>query len=272
MSLSICYFDYFTLPVSPFAPGKKYWAKAEHRAESRYKCGRLILDFADRVARIECFILHRDVVMAGFKVHVATAFAASVSFASYISAMNGFPIAWGGLLCGLGVIGGLLPDIDSGETKIARYSGFLIGVVLSIVASSLLHNYILVFVFLVPFIKLTHFGIQKWTTHRGVFHSIPMGFLLSIGAFYLSDLLLFPHAFSLYCAGFLGGGYLIHLVLDELWSLRKGMSKHCSFGTALQVFRMVFWKSFAATYALLGVVVYRTPALKVWIQKIIGLA
>ncbi len=211
--------------------------------------------------------------MAGFKVHAATAFAFSVSFASYVSVSNHFPLPWGIVLGALGVIGGLLPDIDSGETKIARYSGLLAGAILSLVtflffeASSLLFNYFVAFILFIPFVKITQMGVKNWMTHRGVFHSIPMGILLSIAVFHLFDLLNFPHIYSLYCAGFLGGGYLIHLVLDELWSLRKGISKHSSFGTALQIFRFVFWKSFLATYALLAVVVYKTPFLKTWIQK-----
>ena len=93
--------------------------------------------------------------------------------------------------------------------------------------------------------------------------------LLSIGAYYGADLLRFPHFYALYCAAFLGGGYLVHLVLDEIWSLRKGISKHCSFGTALQFFRRSFWPSFLATYALLAVVVYYTPFLRAWVEQTI---
>lgn len=200
--------------------------------------------------------------MANFKVHALTAFTASVSAASYVTVLNDFPLPWGGLLCVLGVIGGLLPDVDSGESKMARYCGILAGACLSIVTYVLSQSYIISFLAFTPLAKVTNLGIKKWTTHRGVFHSIPMGLLLSIAVFVLADLLQFPHLFSIFCTGFLGGGYLIHLVLDEIWSLRHGITTHCSFGTALQVFRLTFWKSFLATYALLACAIYSTPFFK----------
>ena len=205
--------------------------------------------------------------MAGFRVHAITAFAVSVSFASYITISNHFPLPWGGVLCALGFVGGLLPDIDSGEARMARYSGLMVGVVSSLVASLLFLNFFIAMLLFVPFAKLAHLCINKWTTHRGVFHSVPMGLLLSLGVFYIAELLEFPHPFCLYAAAFLGGGYLVHLTLDEVWSLRKGITTHSSFGTAIQFFRMAFWKSFLATYAFLAVAIYRTPFLKDWIRN-----
>ncbi len=202
--------------------------------------------------------------MANFRVHAITALVASVGTASYVGVLHNFPLHEGALLCVLGFIGGLAPDVDSRETKMARYSALLAGTFLSYIMYLLTHNYIVTLISFIPLVKLTHFGIQKWTTHRGVFHSLPMGLLLSISAYYFFNLFGFSHLFSLFCGGFLGGGYLVHLILDELWSLRKGVSKHCSFGTALQLFRPIFWKSFLATYTLLGCAIYKTPFLRSW--------
>lgn len=200
--------------------------------------------------------------MANFAVHALTALTASVSAAAYLTASYNLPLTWGTTLGVLGFVGGLLPDIDSGESRIARTSGLLLGLSLCLATYMLTNNVIIALIAFVPLVQLTNRAVQKWTTHRGVFHSIPMGLLLSIAAYSLSDLLRFPQLFSLFCAAFLGGGYLMHLVLDEIWSLRKGVSKHCSFGTALQVFRPVFWKSFLATYALLACAIYRVPVFK----------
>jgi len=183
----------------------------------------------------------------------------SVGAASYVGALNEFPLYWVGALSLLGFIGGLAPDVDSGETKMARYSGLFVGAILTLLAYLLSDSYIVALLAFIPVVKISQFGIYKWTTHRGVFHSIPMGLLLSITVFYLFDFLEFPHSYSVFCGEFFGGGYLVHLVLDELWSLRKGISKRSSFGTALQVFRPVFWKSFLATYALLGCAIYKLP-------------
>jgi hypothetical protein len=197
--------------------------------------------------------------MASFKVHAVTALVASVGAAAYTVALNHFPLYLGGLLCTLGFIGGLAPDVDSGETKMARYSGLGLGASLSLFAYFLSHSYLIAIIGFIPLVKLIQVGIKKWTTHRGVFHSLPMGLLLSIVVFYLFDSLGFSPLFSLFCGGFLGGGYLLHLVLDEIWSLRKGIGKQCSFGTALQLYRPIFWKSFLATYALLGFAIYKLP-------------
>ncbi len=82
---------------------------------------------------------------------------------------------------------------------------------------------------------------QKYTRHRGIFHSIPAALL----AFFLS--LLLTNATNLeYSAKFalsLGAftGYLTHLILDEIWGLkyitdeegRMHLTRKKSFGTAL---------------------------------------
>lgn len=210
--------------------------------------------------------------MANFFVHATTAFAISVTASAYISAYNDLPLQWGGILCCLGFLGGLLPDIDSNETKIARYASLFLGFFLSLL---LVENffgiksyaiYVLFVCFSIPLTKAIDYGLKKWTVHRGVFHSIPMTFLLSIIVYSLSDLLLFPSHFSLFCAFFLGGGYFLHLTLDEIWSLRHGV-RSTSFGKAWQIFRYGYWKSFSLTYLLLAVSIYFTPNARVWVGE-----
>lgn len=203
--------------------------------------------------------------MAGFLVHSTSALIVSTGFSAYLCADNHLPLAWGGTLCALGALGGILPDIDSKESKIARYSSLILGMALLLLVITQLSNYLFALV-LIPFMKLVDLGFKKWTTHRGVFHSVPMCLLFATIAFIVSDTLRFPTFFSLYCAGFLGGGYLFHLLLDEIWSLRKGIG--CpSFGTGLQIFRSIFWKSFLLTYSLLGLLLYYTPNFRNWMIK-----
>lgn len=200
--------------------------------------------------------------MAGFTVHATTALVASTGVSAYLCGDQHFPLAWGGILCALGALGGILPDIDSKETKIARYSSLVLAMVLLLLVITQLTHYLFALT-LVPLILLIDLGLKNWTTHRGAFHSIPMCLLFATTAFVVSDKLGFPRLFTLYCAGFLGGGYLFHLVLDELWSLRKGLT--CpSLGTGLQIFRSVFWKSFLLTYSLLGTSLYYTPDFRNW--------
>jgi LexA-binding, inner membrane-associated putative hydrolase len=199
--------------------------------------------------------------MASFRVHAVAALVGSVGAAAYVGALKGYPFHWVGLLSLLGFLGGLAPDVDSGETRMARYSGLFAGALLTLLAYLLSGSYTIALLSFVPVVKLSQFGIYKWTTHRGVFHSIPMALLLSLTVFYLFDFLGFAQPYAIFCGAFFGGGYLTHLALDELWSLRKGVSKRSSFGTALQIYRPIFWKSFLATYVLLGFALYKLPFL-----------
>lgn len=204
--------------------------------------------------------------MAGFVVHATTALVASTGASAYLSAYHHFPLQWGAALCALGFLGGLLPDIDSNESKIARYSSLVLAMMLVLLVMTQYFSYLVSFLFLIPFTKIMDMILRKWTTHRGVFHSVPMCVLFATVAFAVAEKLEFPFLYSLYCAGFLGGGYLLHLLLDELWSLRKGI--RCpSLGTGLQIFRFTFWKSFVFTYALCGTLLYYTPNFRNWMQQ-----
>lgn len=203
--------------------------------------------------------------MAGFVVHSTSALVVSTGISAYLCGDHHFPLAWGGTLCALGTLGGVLPDIDSKESKIARYCSLFLGMILLLLVITQFAHYLFALA-LVPVLLLVDLGLKKWTTHRGVFHSVPMCLLFSTGAFIIPDKLNFPTLFSLYCALFLGGGYLFHLLLDELWSLRKGIG--CpSLGTGLQIYRTAFWKSFLLTYSLLGFMLSYTPFFRNWLIK-----
>jgi hypothetical protein len=204
--------------------------------------------------------------MAGFVVHATTALVASTGVSAYLTAYHHYPLHWGAALCALGFLGGLLPDIDSNESKIARYSSFSLAMALVLLVMTQFFSYFGAILFLIPFAKAIDMVLRKWTTHRGAFHSIPMCVLFSTIAFTIAESLAFPFSYSLYSAGFLGGGYALHLLLDEIWSLRNGI--RCpSLGTGLQIFRLTFWKSFLLTYALCGALLYNTPQFREWLQK-----
>lgn len=142
----------------------------------------------------------------------------------------------------LGVIGGLLPDIDS-PTSIPIRVTFN---VLAVVA-----GFLLVFAFgarysLLELIILwlgCYFGIRyglrklftRYTTHRGLIHSIPAGVgfgLATVALAYHGFNAAAAHAWT--CGAFVTVGFLVHLLLDEFYSVNlygKKMLKN-SFGTA----------------------------------------
>lgn len=142
-----------------------------------------------------------------------------------------------------GIIGGILPDIDSDNstpTKIMQY------IFANLISFFILFKYIgmypilnLALIWIISFMGvmlLFHF-FNKLTTHRGMFHSIPAGFI-----FWFSFSLLFYYAFkfnylvSWYFGMFVFLGFITHLILDEIYSVDlSGNRMKKSFGTALKL-------------------------------------
>lgn len=142
----------------------------------------------------------------------------------------------------LGVIGGLLPDIDSATSIPVRIAFNVLAVVA---------GFLLVFTFgahysLLELIILwlgCYFGIRhglrklfiRFTTHRGLIHSIPAGVgfgLATIAMAYYGFNATAVHAWL--CGAFVILGFLVHLLLDEFYSVNlygKQLLKS-SFGTA----------------------------------------
>jgi hypothetical protein len=77
------------------------------------------------------------------------------------------------------------------------------------------------------------------TVHRGIFHSIPMGFLLGIGTtIFLKTLFWIDISIAVWGGFFVTLGFLTHLILDEIYSvdlINRRMKK--SFGTALTFYK-----------------------------------
>jgi hypothetical protein len=182
--------------------------------------------------------------MADFKTHLAAA-----------STVSGV-LAIGCLVAGVatpkevvlyfcaGTIGGVLPDIDSDHTIPVQILFSVLAVALafmsvfnkadtySVVELSCL--WILVFLFV-------RYGLYKifakFTVHRGIFHSqlAALFFLLlsAAAAYHLFGL----GAVSAWLVGFFVAiGYMIHLLLDEIYSVDiTGAKVKKSFGTALKL-------------------------------------
>jgi hypothetical protein len=201
--------------------------------------------------------------MAGFRMHVGTS---TVLGCGYAGALN---LAYGvepdtavvaGAMCGFA---GMLPDLDSDygvplrETMAfaaAIIPMFLIGHFQSLQLSR--DSMVLVAVGVYLFVR---FGvtkiIRKYTVHRGMFHSIPAMLIFTGLAFLLTGAS--PIEVRCYKAGGVLGGFLSHLLLDEIyavewkggrWRLKK------SFGTAFKLWGDDVWSNFS-TYAKLAIVV-----------------
>jgi hypothetical protein len=143
----------------------------------------------------------------------------------------------------LGVVGGLLPDIDSDNSLPVRLLFTFIATVISFLVmfkqppDNTAIELFLVWMGSFVFIKYFLFSLfTKITVHRGIIHSIPAAVLFG----FVSTILLYRifhfNGFVAWMAGlFVFGGYIIHLLLDELYSLNfTGSGTKKSAGTAFK--------------------------------------
>jgi hypothetical protein len=201
--------------------------------------------------------------MAGFRMHVGTSTVLGCGYAGALNLVYGVEpdtAIVSGAMCGFA---GMLPDLDSDygvplrETMAfaaAIIPMFLIGHFQTMLLTR--DSMVLVAVGIYLFVR---FGvtkiIRKYTVHRGMFHSIPAMLIFTGLAFLLTGAS--PIEVRCYKAGGVLGGFLSHLLLDEIYALEwKGgrwrLKK--SFGTAFKLWGDDAWSNFS-TYAKLAIVV-----------------
>ena len=204
--------------------------------------------------------------MANFQTHF--------NVASFTSAIGATTMFYSGLvdktetilLFSAGVIGGILPDIDSDNSTPARMMKLVLS---NLFSFFVLFHFINIYplTYLIPiwivsylFSILFFYSFNKITSHRGMFHSIPAGlifwFSFSLLFYYLFE---YDYLISWYFGMFIFFGYLTHLVLDEIYSVDiKGVRLKKSFGTALK-FYSKDTKSSLLFYILVATLFYFMP-------------
>src|SRR3954452_1301355 len=208
--------------------------------------------------------------MAGFRTHVGTSTALGVGYAGILTA-HGVPAnsaVVSGALCG---VAGMLPDLDSDVgmplREIMSFAAATIPVLMVNRFEELGMGFDSMALTSVILYLVVRFGIggmiRKFTTHRGMFHSIPAMFICGGLAYLLCGGS--QAAFSLFKAGGVIIGYLSHLVLDEIYSIefasgRWRMKK--SFGSAMKLWGDNHWANTAAysKLALVGMSVLGEPS------------
>ena len=227
--------------------------------------------------------------MANFNTHVSIAFLGSGGTA--LLAINSHLITWleAPWLIFLGTIGGLLPDIDSDNSKQVRILFLLLAMMSTLTLltegsilqgipslfpsekvichatalefSSLLSElsnqclpYSLILIALSAFIFVRYilFSLfRSLTVHRGVFHSILAALFFALLTTCVSYYFLKQESLFAWLSGlFISTGFIIHLLLDEIYSVDLSNSRlKRSFGTALKVYG--YRSSFASMLMLL---------------------
>ncbi len=183
--------------------------------------------------------------MANFKTHFVGSAMLSGALASAFLTMGALSQSQTMTAFAVGTLAGLMPDIDADNSKPLNIAFTVIAIFISFLTvfaqagslsiAEMVLFWLFVF-FLIRFVVMRLF--QSITTHRGVFHSIPVALLLAE-----VTILLFYHFFDapavtawIYGIVFFAG-YLVHFVLDELVSVNLfGLSVRRSLGTAMKFF------------------------------------
>lgn len=81
---------------------------------------------------------------------------------------------------------------------------------------------------------------RRFTIHRGMAHSLPAALLAGLGTFFAASRFYFSDADAFILAIAMVAGFLIHLILDEIWAVVNFHGKlfvpNKAFGTALKLF------------------------------------
>lgn len=150
----------------------------------------------------------------------------------------------------LGTLGGILPDVDSDTSKPVMWLFNTLGIgAAALTCWWLVPGPALYMLWIAMAMAFVLFGVLlrevffHFTVHRGIYHSL----LAVVFACLLSALLAWHMAglssLESWLTGFfVGGGYLVHLVLDECYSVDfNGARFKKSFGTALKPVCMNNW-------------------------------
>ena len=182
--------------------------------------------------------------MANFKTHLAVAAVGSGLLATVCLGAGMSSPQEVVTLAAIGTMGGLLPDIDLDHSNPTKLMFTALALVFAfLVASNRAASYSIVglwFVWGVSYGAVRYLALyifSELTVHRGIFHSLVAAlffwFLATSLSHYLFDL---SDLFAWSIGFFIFFGYILHLLLDELFSVDLLNSRlKSSFGTALKI-------------------------------------
>jgi hypothetical protein len=215
--------------------------------------------------------------MANFNTHLGVAAIGSGMLAT-LCLQVGFVDAKDALLLAtVGVIGGILPDIDLHYSHPSRILFSLLAIVITFLWVFSAENHL-------PILQLWGAGLgiylfvrypvwalfQKLTVHRGSIHSIGTAILFSFLTAAMSYHLFGKQAFiSWLIALFVFLGFILHLVLDEIYSVDfMGHRLKRSFGTALKLIDTKERISSGVIFASIVVAWFFTPDAREFLDTI----
>ena len=193
--------------------------------------------------------------MANFHTHLMSGCLAGIGYGVAGHLLGHVPASTAAVSAGLCGVAGILPDADSGSAQTSREILGFTAAISTLRLSDALRQQGFSGDELILAGGLVYLGVrfgagfilQRFTVHRGMWHSIPAALSAGLVAWHLSFTQ--NEGLRLYQAGAVVLGYLIHLLLDELYSVevRRGRPRvKKSFGTALKVWGPDPWANLAA--------------------------
>ena len=181
--------------------------------------------------------------MANFNTHFTVGAGASAVVSATLLSMEVVTPQEAVVAFALGTLGSLLPDVDSAHSKSIKVGfnvlSLLMTIMLIFVKSSTysLIEMLIMSALVFSGIRYAFLGFfRKISKHRGMFHTIPVAVIWAIIIAILSQWFFDLNSLISWVYGvMIGLGYLVHLTLDELYSVDLGnrrMKK--SSGTALK--------------------------------------
>lgn len=198
--------------------------------------------------------------MAGFQTHLRGALVVSTAASFFVYTNDLVAPDRIPFLFVLGVLGGLLPDVDADDSRVARPFFTLLGVGAAFFCTSYLRDQpptslIASWVGVFLLVRVLCFELfSRLTRHRGLWHSWLGMFLCGVATANTAHHVLgLDPLLSWLAACCLALGYLTHLFLDELYSVDlRGNRIKRSFGSAL---KPLSFANPGASLSMLGLVV-----------------
>jgi len=185
--------------------------------------------------------------MANFNTHLSVAATASAMISGTLLSMEVLSPNEAVIAFVLGTLGGLLPDVDSARSTSIKV-GFnvlsLLMTIMFIFVESSTYSLVEMFIMSALVFSGIRYGFlelfRKISKHRGMFHSVPVALIwgtvvaiLMYFFFALNSLVSWVYGLMIII------GYLVHLILDEMYSvdLRNRRVKK-SWGTAFKFYKL----------------------------------
>lgn len=196
--------------------------------------------------------------MPGFREHIIGSGIVGAAYGATAWYVGGLPPLTCGVAAALCTAAGMLPDLDSDAGDPLRESvGFVAAIVPIMLlprASQMALSLEAIIVAGSAIYLAVRFGVawllNTYSVHRGMLHSVPAALIAGIVVF-LAFISQDPmHRYFMAGAAVLG--YLMHLVLDEIWAVRQGLfgpKVKKAFGTAMKFHGPEAWANIV-TYLL----------------------